>query len=388
MRIGIDGATWENARGYGRFTRELVRALVKRDARNEYVLFVSPLVARDDLPPNAQIVTVQTRRAPALAASADGFRSPQDLWAFTRALAAARLDLVFFPAVYSFVPVLQPRRIVVAIHDTIPERFPQHVFKNARARLFWTLKTRLAVAQATRVLTVSEHARQDLQKYFRLPPEKIFVAPEAPAAAFHPIMERARIDTAYRNLGLSPDARGLIYLGGLSPHKNLPMLIQVFADLIRAERFADLKLLIIGDYERDVFYTHAPALRSQVDARNRGAIIFTGYLDDAVVAALLNGAQACVLPSLDEGFGLPGIEAAACGTPVLATPSSALPELLGDAALYFDPAQPAELRAAIERVVDDAALRKTMRDLGLERARRLTWEATAQRVLQVLETTL
>lgn len=388
MRIGIDGATWENSRGYGRFTRELVRALVNLDPRNEYVLFVSPFVRGDSLPPNAQIVRVQTRIAPASAASADGYRSPRDMWAFTRAIATARLDLVFFPSVYSFVPVLQPRRVVVTVHDVIPERFPQHVFKNARARLFWTLKTQLAVAQATRVLTVSEHARQGIQKYFRLASKKIRVAPEAPAAAFHPILDRASVEAAYQRVGLSPDARVLVYLGGLSPHKNLQMLIQVFAELVRVERFSDLKLVVIGDYERDVFYSHYPVLRAQVDALSRASVIFTGFLEDAIVVPLLNGAQACVLPSLDEGFGLPGIEAAACGTPVIATQSSGLPELLGDAAIYIDPYQPIELRAAIERVLEDVSLRASMGARGLERARRLTWDASAKRVLQVLEDAL
>ena len=385
MRIGIDGATWENSRGYGRFTRELVRTLVNLDPRNEYVLFVSPFAIGDPLLPNARIVKVQTRYAPSTAASADGYRSPQDMWAFTRAMATARLDLVFFPSVYSFVPVLQPRRVVVTVHDVIPERFPQLVFKNARARLFWTLKTQLAVAQATRVLTVSEHARQGIQKYFRLASNKIRVAPEAPAVAFHPISDRALVDAAYQRVGLSPNARALVYLGGLSPHKNLSMLIQVFAELVRIERFAELKLLIIGDYERDVFYSHYPVLRAQVDALSRASVIFTGFLDDAVVVLLLNSAQVCVLPSLDEGFGLPGIEAAACGTPVIATRSSALPELLGEAAIYIDPTRPVELRAAIEHVLENESSRKMMSALGLERARRLTWDASAKRVLQVLE---
>ena len=108
-------------------------------------------------------------------------------------------------------------------------------------------------------------------------------------------------------------------------------------------------------------------------------------MDDAVVVLLLNSAQVCVLPSLDEGFGLPGIEAAACGTPVIATRSSALPELLGEAAIYIDPTRPVELRAAIEHVLENESSRKMMSALGLERARRLTWDASAKRVLQVLE---
>ncbi len=383
MRIGIDGGTWGNARGYGRFTRELLDALAKIDLRNSYTLFLDPFTATDGIPRNIEIITVPIHASPSRAASADGFRSPRDMWTFSRALAKTPIDVIFFPSVYTFVPVLRKMKCVVTIHDVIPERFPQYVFKNARARLFWTLKTQLAVRQATRVLTVSEHARRGIEKYFQLAPEKICVTSEAPAHAFRPIADRAAVRAALQRFRISPDARVVMYLGGITPHKNVSMLVSVFAELIRDETFADLKLLIVGDYAGEVFYSEFPALRAQVDGSCRDAVIFTGYVDDDTAAHLLNGVQVCVLPSLDEGFGLPGIEAAACGTPVIATRASALPELLGDAALYIDPTRPEELRAALERVLQDEALRSKMQQLGIENARKLTWEAAAERVLQV-----
>lgn len=385
MRIGIDGGTWGNARGYGRFTRQLVRALVELAQPHAYTLFLDPFAPRDDIPPGLQVITVPTREAPSSAASVDGYRSPRDLWAFSRALAAAPLDLIYFPSVYTFVPILRRRSVVVCIMDTIAERFPQYVFKNARARLFWNIKTRLAVRQATRVVTLSEHARRGVQEYFHLAPEKIRVSGAAPAAIFQPSADAAAVRAAFSRVGLPPDARVVLYFGGISPHKNLSVLVGAFADLRRDARWADVQLVIAGDYARDVFYSAYPALRAQVEATCRDAVIFTGYVDDATAALLLNGAQVCVLPSLDEGFGLPGVEAAACGTPLIATRSSALPEVLGDAALYFNPTQPAELRAALARVLQDPALRETMRARGLERARQLTWRGVAQRVVQVFE---
>src|SRR5207249_2962949 len=111
-----------------------------------------------------------------------------------------------FPSVYTYVPVVPTRRqrsIVVAIHDVIAERFPQHVFKNARARLFWKLKTWLAVAQATRILTVSEHAKLGVQNHFHVAPEKIRVTHEAAARTFQPIEPRATIDAAFARLGIA-----------------------------------------------------------------------------------------------------------------------------------------------------------------------------------------
>ena len=164
-----------------------MRALVALDHHNQYCLFLDPWTARDDLPADLPVVIVDTTWPPALAASADGYRSPRDLWAYSRAIAGISVDIVFFPSVYTFVPVLPTRNrraVVVAIHDVIAERFPQHVFKNVRARLFWTLKTQLAVKQSTRVLTVSEHAKRGVQKHFRIASSKIRVTHEAARPPF------------------------------------------------------------------------------------------------------------------------------------------------------------------------------------------------------------
>jgi glycosyltransferase involved in cell wall biosynthesis len=292
--------------------------------------------------------------------------------------------MIFFPSVYTFVPVLRPMKVVVGVHDVIPERFPDYVFRGRRARLFWRLKSGLALRQATRVLTVSEHARQGIQACLHVAAERIGVTSEAPAPAFRPAADDA-VSAVFQQLGLTPGQRVIVYFGGITPHKNIHMLVSVFADLIQDGRFADVRLVIAGDYTRDVFYSAYPAVRAHVEAACLEAVTFTGYIDDETAASLLTGAQVCVLPSLDEGFGLPGIEAAACGTPVIATRSSALPEVLGDAALYIDPTNPVELNAALERVLLDGALRQSMGARGLERAQRLSWQSAAERALHVFE---
>lgn len=384
-RIGIDGATWDNQRGYGRFTRELIRALLGLQRPDTYVLFLNRDTPRADIPAGMDVVEVPTAVRSSLAASADGYRSPGDMWAFSAAIAKAPLDLFFFPSVYSFVP-LPPRHVplIVGIHDTIAEQFPAQVFNSARARLFWTVKTQLAVRQAARILTVSEHAKQGVQKHFDIPAAKIRVTHEAAAAAFRPIGEPA-VCHALAQIGLAHGERYLIYFGGLTPHKNVGLLVEAFAALRADPRFADVKLVLAGDYERDVYLSAYPALRSQVDACCRAAVLFTGHVADDTAACLLSGAQASVLPSLEEGFGLPGIEAAACGAPLIATRNSAMPEWLGDAALYVDPRDAAGLRGALERVLSDEPLRKRMSALGLERAGKLTWKAAAERVAAVFD---
>ncbi len=131
-----------------------------------------------------------------------------------------------------------------------------------------------------------------------------------------------------------------------------------------------------------MFHSAYPELRT-LAARGGGRVVFSGRLSDQAVAGVMRLAQALVLPSLDEGFGLPGIEAAACGTAVVATRNSALPDILGDAALYIDPADGAALQAALARVLDDPDLRASLGARAAERARLLTWDAAARSLLDI-----
>lgn len=386
MRIGIDGGTWDNARGYGRFTRELLRALVRRGDRHAYTLFLDPFASRADVPQGVAVVTVPLRIGIARAASADGYRSPADLWAMSRAISGADVDLIFFPSVYTFVPVRRRGRpLVVCIHDVIPERFPAYIFSSRRARLFWMLKVRAAVWQASRLVTVSEHARRGISEHFGVAPDTIGVIHEAAAPVFRPIADSAAVATAYARLGISGGARVVLYFGGISPHKNLGMLLEVFTELVREPRFNDLRLVIAGDYTGDVFRSAYPDLRAAIDARCPERVTFTGRISDETAAHLLNGATVLVLPSLDEGFGLPAVEAAACGTPVVATRSSGVVEVLGDAAIYINPTDAADLRGALERTLEDAALRERMRVRGRTRAAALSWDLAARQMLEMFE---
>jgi alpha-1,3-rhamnosyl/mannosyltransferase len=150
-------------------------------------------------------------------------------------------------------------------------------------------------------------------------------------------------------------------------------------------RYRDVRLVIVGDYSRDVFYSAYESLRHEVEALPPGTVVFAGYRDDETIARLLASAAALVLPSLEEGFGLPGIEAAACGTAVVATRFSALPEALGDAALYIDPFDAASVDSALRLVLDDECLRKKLGVAGMERAKSFTWPAAARRITDVFD---
>jgi glycosyltransferase involved in cell wall biosynthesis len=162
--------------------------------------------------------------------------------------------------------------------------------------------------------------------------------------------------------------------------------VSAFADVAARAEFADVRLALVGQYEKEVFHSQYAAIRAQVDQMGLAErVIFTGYLPDDEVVVLLNRANVLALPSLLEGFGLPAAEAAACGCPVIATTASPLPRLLGEAGRFVDPLDGPGWTHALTEVLSSAPLREHMRAAALDVARRLTWEAAARQLLAVLE---
>jgi glycosyltransferase involved in cell wall biosynthesis len=166
----------------------------------------------------------------------------------------------------------------------------------------------------------------------------------------------------------------------------LETLIAAFSNLAAQREFSDVRLVMVGDYGSEVFYSSFGIIEKLVKGLGMtGRVLFAGYLPDEELVVLLNLSTALVLPSLMEGFGLPAIEAAACGCPVIATAASPLPALLGGGGLYIDPAERRELEAALARVLSSEDLRRRMRDAGLAAARRLTWDGAARQMIGVLQ---
>jgi len=399
LHIGVDGNCWANRRGYGRYTRELLRMLLAMDRRNRYTFFQDADTAAqcDDLPAAAQQVVARTQQSAVEAASATGSRSLRDLWAMRNAVAheAAGLDLFYFPSVYTYFPVPARVPVLVTIHDTIPERFPHLTFASPRTRLMWTLKTRYAVRQATTagrpgaIATVSETAKRAIIAHFRVPAERVVVIPDAAGREFRPLPQDGASAEVLQRYGIAGSGRFLLYVGGLSPHKNLPALLEAFAALVADGAWPDVQLVLVGDYTGDSFLSGYDALRRAAAAPAlQGRVRFTGFVPDEDLVHIYNAAAALVLPSFDEGFGLPAVEAMACGTPVVVSRAGALPEVVGEAGLLFDPAAPRELRACLDEVLKNEALRLALREKGLRRASEFAWERSAVVALDVFEALL
>jgi len=381
MRIGIDGGCLANRRGFGRFANQVVRALAEADSPHDFTVFVDrPSRNAVEIPARFGAVEVNVREAPSKAASSTGRRGLADLFAMGRAVARARVDLMYFPATYSFFPVWGCRRVVVTMHDTLALAHPEWVFPGGKGRLAWKLKEHAAVRRADRVVTVSEAARRDLIAWFRLDPDRVRVVSEGPDAAFRPTAVGPESDAALRRYGIGPGSRFLLYVGGLSPHKNLARLIEAFARVPEG-----VALVLVGDFG-DVFHTHVPDLRAAVDRFGLGGrVAFTGFVPDEELVYLYGRAYALVQPSLMEGFGLTPVEAMACGTPVLSSRAGSLPEVIGAAGAFFDPLDVDAMAGVLGSTLADPAGRDRLAGLALDRARRYTWAASARALLDVFD---
>jgi glycosyltransferase involved in cell wall biosynthesis len=378
MRIGIDGSCLANRRGFGRFARQTLAALAEAPSDHEFVVFVDgPSSPGVRVPERFERVVVAVDEAPTRAASAAGRRRVRDLLAMGRAVARAGIDLVYFPATYSFFPVWNVKRVVVTMHDTLALAHPELVFPTWQGRVSWSLKEHAAARWADVILTVSESARRDLIAWFRLPEEKVRVVTEGPDAVFGPRDDGPESRAVLARYGIAPGSRFVLYVGGLSPHKNLPRLIEAFA----MGAPDDVALVLVGDLG-DVFHTHVPELRAAVARRGlEGRVIFTGFVPDTDLVFLYNRAYVLAQPSLMEGFGLPLVEAMACGTPVLSSRAGSLPEVVGNAGLFFDPTDVAQITHALRRLLGDPAERDRLARRALGRAGRFTWAASARAML-------
>ncbi len=387
MRIGIDACCWSNRRGFGRFTRELLKSLIAIDSSNEYWLFLDQQSSNvPGLPQAANIVIVPTTVSPVKAASASGHRSFRDLWAMTRAVFKQKLDLFFFPAIYSFFPILNRIPIAITIHDMIPEDHPEAVFPNKRRLFFWKMKELAALRQADIVVTVSNYSKQQILRYCRLKESRVRVITEAPGEAFLELPQNQDMKQVLRSYGLADPCRFLLYVGGISPHKNLKTLVEAFHLLISDPDFSEMKLVLVGDYETDSFYSDYPALKAKIEELDlTGKVLFTGFVEDADLTVLYNSAALIVIPSLQEGFGLPALEAMACGAPVVSSSAGSLPEVLGKAGSFFDPYSPDDMLKVIRSVLSDPVLRESMRHAGLERAKEFRWETAARQTLAIFD---
>ena len=373
--------------GIGTYIRNLVRALARVDDRNQYKLITTGPAVRElaGLPDNFETaVFAEPKRSAA----------PQSGLAQIRyGLFLRKLDADLFHIPLNAVPLFMPKPYLVTIHDMSTLLFGNEAGYGGRPRHFFL---RRGLIRADRVIAVSMATCRDVETVLRIPASRMRVVYNAPDPTFYAhqpavlgrglgeesgysseiqrVLDRYRIQYPY-----------LLYVGRTNPHKNIPRLVEAFA-VLRGEIqdhpvYRNLRLLIIGDE-----ISRYPALRHAViQSRVEDSVRFLGFVPIETLRVFYQAAAAFVFPSLYEGFGLPPLEAMACGTPVVCSNVSSLPEVVGEAAEIVNPENVFDIARGMREVLLDAALRDRLVERGFDQARRFSWERTAQQVLDAYE---
>jgi glycosyltransferase involved in cell wall biosynthesis len=279
-----------------------------------------------------------------------------------------------FHATEHLLPPMRTQKSVFTIHDLIFRFFPEYHLPLNR----WYLSLMLPrfMRRADAIIAVSENTRRDVSRLMGIPSEKIQVIYEGVHPCFHPIRdadEIARVCEKYR----VPE-KFILYLSTIEPRKNVVGLVQAFHALL-AQDATTPDLVIAGRKG----WLYQPVFQHVHDLGLESRVHFTDWIEEVDAPTLISAAEMFVYPSLYEGFGLPPLEAMACGTPLICSNAASLPEVVGDAALLVNPKSVNEISAAMSRVLSDAALRDEMRAKGIARAAQFTWERAARETLAV-----
>ncbi len=371
MRVAIDyTAALYQAAGIGRFVRNLVAALAEVDPNTEYLLvYADPPHGASPILPKAPNFVGRRIPLPERALAA--------LW--HRLAIPAPVDLITGPVDIFHSPdfVLPPVRRgakVLTVHDLAFLLRPECA--DARLRDYLEKTVPRSVARADFILADSINTQDDLICLLGVPPAKVEVVPGGVEATFTPVRDPELLDPIRQRI--SGGAPFILSVGMIEPRKNLVRLIEAF-ERFKERHHAPHKLVLAGKrgWLSDGIYGRAAS--SPISSE----ILFPGFVAEADLPALYSAADLFAYPSLYEGFGLPPLEAMACGTPVIASQSASLPEVVGGAALMVDPENTDEIAEALGKVLDDIDLQARMASQGLEQAKQFTWRASAEKMVAV-----
>lgn len=371
MRIGFDARFYgPEGKGLGRYTQKLLENLALIDNKNEYFVFLRSENFHKFNPPSSNFHKVKA-----------DFRwytlKEQILW--PKILKPLNLDFIHFPHFNVSVFVSIP--FVVTIHDLILTRYPT-LKATTLSPLFYKIKhlgykyvISKAVKYSQKIITVSYFTKEDLLKHFSISSDKIVVIYEA---ADPPL--KFTLEFKQKTLNkFQIDSPFLLYVGNVYPHKNLEGFLKAFQRL--SQIHPSLKLVLVG--REDYFYKR---LKKEVKKLNlESKVIFCGTVTDEELAVLYSQAQVYVFPSFYEGFGLPALEALSYGLPVAAANTSSLPEILEEAALYFDPFKIHDIVKKVDLVLTHHSLRKKLIKKGFAQIKKFNWLKTARETLAVYE---
>lgn len=376
MRIAIDAIPAVDGKktGVGWYTHYLIEWLPKVDPETFYTAWY--LHARDPFNKLRAFSEFPNLKEKGIPFPARLWQRLSNRLGVPRVEWTTRFDAFFAP---NYIPPrTRTKGLVVTVHDLafkiLPETAPH-------ANRFWHRNFEESLAQAAEIVTVSEATRADLCDVYGIAPEKVTAVLSGVDTDIYSRVSDAAVTATKQELGI--DGPYLLFVGGLEPRKNLRMLLRAFSHLP-----AGLRTTLVVAGAPVHWIPGGPEIMSSAmrslpsDVKDR--IVLTGYVSEAQKVALLTGAEALVYPSVYEGFGMPVLEAMACGTPVLTSNLSSLPEVAGEDAVLIDPYETSSIADGMERLLTDGDLRNRLSRAGLERAARFTWEETARQTAEVL----
>lgn len=359
MRVGFDARAIDTS-GIGRYTRDLLLGLAELDA--DFVIFCQD--ANKELVPEG-------RRFTLVSTSAD-----PGSWlagpAFSRTVKSSGVDLLHIPGHLTVIPEDVPT--VVTIHDVIPLIYPRSI-RNPVSRVRYRRLLEQALLRSRLVITVSRISQSCLSAYAAIDPVKVRVIYNGISDHFRPVEDKEALADVRRRYGLP--AEFALWLGGFRPEKNLEFLVQAWTGVL--EKHPQLELVLAGAQTGEYLKIRREVGRWGLDE----SVHFPGFIRESDLAALYTAAKLFVFPSLYEGFGLPPVEAMACGTPSVVSNSSSLPEVTGRAAMMFNPTEHEQLVWCVDRLLEDGELYETLRREGFRQAEGFSWAKAARETMKV-----
>lgn len=366
MRIGIDGRLWSES-GVGRYIRNLVFNLGKIDQTNEYVLFLLKKNMQANTPKNF------------IKAEANfGWYGISEQISFPKILESYKFDLVHFP--HFNVPIFYRGKYIVTIHDLIHQHFQM---RRATTLDPFTYKIKqfgynrifnIALSKSEKIMVPSGFIKGQLIKEWNVEDSKIAITPEAVSEDIVDIskkLSQSQIASVLAKFNIKTDF--IFYVGNAHVHKNIDGLIQAYLKLKLDN--PNLSLVLSGNDH--YFWQRIKKEYKQKD------LIFTGFVSDEELVALYKKAQAFIMPSFEEGFGIPILEAMACSCPVVCSNAASLPEIGGDAALYFDPKNINDMAKKIQKILKNQKLKRSLVTKGSKRYQQFSWRKLAQKTLNL-----
>jgi len=360
MKIGIDARMLgEEQTGIGLYIKKLIENIIKFDKENEYVFFL-----RDD---NYDSIDTSDLRFKKVLTNSKWYSfSEQTKFLFD--ILKERVDIMHFPSFNA--PIFYFGKRVTTIHDMTPKYFPGHKMNSFIRRKAFAAVFKRSVIASKKIIAVSLYTKKEILSYYHVLPKKIEVIYEGvPYLKKHTPKSGLSKDEFFKKYGITTPY--IFYSGVWKHHKNIIGLLNAFKIVLKKHH--DLKLVLGG--KEDEFYQEPREVIEKLKLKDN--VITPGFIEHKDMGMFLENAEAFVLPSFVEGFGFGPLEALSHGTSVVVSGSGAMPEVLGDAAIYFDPKDPNDIAAKIESILEDQNLRARLLEKGKERLKRYDWESCA-----------